>query len=167
MHQTTIENIRHAQAKQQRDYIRLHQVNNNIKVDQKVLLKNQKRDDRQSGKFSFELLGPYTVHAISEKDLCSLINKARKQQKTKYSIYLLLKPYLESEEKEVVCNESSSSNATNKPSYNKINSSSVHSSLELCFSYLPVQKQTNGHNFGLFSIVYAAEILDGKTPREV
>ena len=63
-------------------------VPNNIKVDEIVLLKNQKWDGRQSGKFSFEFLGPCAIHTISEKDLCSLINKARKKLKTKYIIYL-------------------------------------------------------------------------------
>lgn len=87
-HQTTVENIRHARGKQQRDYSRPHMVPNNIKVDEIVLLKNQKWDGRQSGKFSFEVFGPYTIHTISEKDLCSLINKARKKLKTKYIIYL-------------------------------------------------------------------------------
>lgn len=87
-HQTTVENIRHARGKQQRDYSRPHMVPNNIKVDEIVLLKNQKWDGRQSGKFSFEFFGPYTIHTISEKDLCSLINEARKKLKTKYIIYL-------------------------------------------------------------------------------
>ena len=69
--------------KQQHNYSRPHQVPNNIKVDQKVLLKNQKRDDRLSSKFSFECRNPYTVEAISEKYLCSLINKTRKLLKNK------------------------------------------------------------------------------------
>ena len=50
-HQTTVENIRHARGKQQRGYSRPHVVPNNIKVDEIVLLKNQKWDGRQSGKF--------------------------------------------------------------------------------------------------------------------
>ena len=29
-------------------------------------------------------------------------------------------------------------------------------------TFLPVQKQQDGHNFGLFTVAFAAEILDGK-----
>ena len=36
--QNADENIRHAQAKQQRDYYRRHQVLNNVKVGQKLIL---------------------------------------------------------------------------------------------------------------------------------
>ena len=32
--------------------------------------------------------------------------------------------------------------------------------------FLPVQKQPDGHNCGLFAIAYAAEILDGRSPSE-
>ena len=28
-------------------------------------------------------------------------------------------------------------------------------------TFLPVQKQQDGHNFGLFTVAFAAEILDG------
>ena len=108
IHQNAGENIQSAQNKQQRDYNRRHQVPNTIKVGQKVLLKNQKREDRKGGKFSFKWLGTYTVHAISNKNLCSLINKDGKQIKTKYNASLL-KPYVEptplSDEKDVVVND--------------------------------------------------------------
>ena len=65
-HQTTVENIRHARGKQQRDYSRPHMVPNNIKVDEIVLLKNQKWDGRQSGKFSFEVL-VLTQYILSQR----------------------------------------------------------------------------------------------------
>ena len=34
------------------------------------------------------------------------------------------------------------------------------------YTFLPVQKQTDGYNCGPFSIAYAAEILDGKSPMD-
>ena len=34
-------------------------------------------------------------------------------------------------------------------------------------TFLPVYKQTDGCNCGLFAIAYAAEILDGKSPMEI
>ena len=43
MHQTAGENIFYAQAKQQRDYNRPHQVSNNIQKGQKVFLKNTEK----------------------------------------------------------------------------------------------------------------------------
>ena len=33
-------------------------------------------------------------------------------------------------------------------------------------SFLPVQRQPDGYNCGLFAIAFAAEILDGKSPSE-
>ena len=33
-------------------------------------------------------------------------------------------------------------------------------------SFLPVQRQPDGYNYGLFAIAFAAEILDGKSPSE-
>ena len=47
LHQTGGKNVRHIQVKQQRDYNRRHQVPNNIKTQQKVLLKKQKRGERK------------------------------------------------------------------------------------------------------------------------
>ena len=47
VHQTGGKNVRHTQVKQQRDYNRRHQVSNNIKTQQKVLSKKQKREDRK------------------------------------------------------------------------------------------------------------------------
>ena len=37
---------------------------------------------------------------------------------------------------------------------------------EQIVTFLPVQKQPDGHNCGPFAIVYAAEILDGHSPSE-
>ena len=37
---------------------------------------------------------------------------------------------------------------------------------EQIVTFLPVQKQPDGHNCGPFAIIYAAEILDGCSPSE-
>ena len=37
---------------------------------------------------------------------------------------------------------------------------------EQIVTFLPVQKQPDGHNCGPFAIAYAAEILDGRSPSE-
>ena len=113
IHQTAGENICSAQEKQCHDYNRRYQVPNKIKVGQKVLLKNQIRMDRKCGKFSFTWFGPFTVHLISNKNLCSLINKDGTLIKTKYNVSLL-KPYLDSDETKVVCDENPPPNATDE-----------------------------------------------------
>ena len=79
---------------------------NKIKVGQKVLLKNQRMMDRKDGEFSCKWFGPFTVHSISSKNLCSLINKNGTLIKTKYSVSLL-KPSLDSYETKVMCDENS------------------------------------------------------------
>ena len=62
-------NIKAAQKKQKRDYYRRHMPKTEIKVDDIVLLKNNKRFDRKNEKFSQKWLGPYTVMNISDKEL--------------------------------------------------------------------------------------------------
>ena len=62
-------NIKAAQKKQKRDYYRRHMSKTEIKVDDIVLLKNNKRFDRKNEKFSQKWLGPYTVMNISDKEL--------------------------------------------------------------------------------------------------
>ena len=57
VHQTGGKNVRHTQVTQQRDYNRRHQVSNNIKAGQKVILKKQDREESKWGKFSFKQLG--------------------------------------------------------------------------------------------------------------
>ena len=48
VHQTSGEKIPHAQAKQQRDHNRHHQVSKNLKLGQNVLLENQIREDKKA-----------------------------------------------------------------------------------------------------------------------
>ena len=43
----------------------------------------------------------------------------------------------------------------------------IHYVKEFSVSFLPVQKQTDGYICGPFTIAFAAEILDGKSPLEV
>ena len=104
MHQTTGENICSAQEKQRRDYNRRYQVPNKIKMGQKVLLKNQRRMNRKGSKFSFKWFSTFAVHSISNNKLCSLINKDGALNKIKYNVSLL-KPYLDSDETKVTCDE--------------------------------------------------------------
>ena len=54
-------NIKAAQKTQKRDYDRRHMSQTEIKVDDIVLLKINKRFDRKCGKFSKKWLGPYTL----------------------------------------------------------------------------------------------------------
>ena len=86
-----------------------------IKVGQKVLLKNQRRMDRKGVKFSFKWFGPFTAHSISNKNLCSLINKDGTLMKTKYNVSLL-KAYLNSDKRKVTCDENPPSSATDQSS---------------------------------------------------
>ena len=64
--------------------------------DQLVLLRNNKRYDGKSGKFTPKWIGPYTVIAISEKGATTLKNAAGHVLKTKYNVSQL-KPYHEPE----------------------------------------------------------------------
>ena len=113
IYQTAGENICLAREKQGRDYNQYHQVPNKIKVGEKVYLKNQRRMDRKGGKFSFKCFDPFTVHSISNKNICSLINKDGTQIKIKYNISLL-KPYLDSGETNVTSDEIPSPSAIDK-----------------------------------------------------
>ena len=61
------ENIKAAQKKQKRDYDHRHMSKTEIRVDDMVLMKNNKRIDRKGGKFSQKWFGSYTVTKISEK----------------------------------------------------------------------------------------------------
>ena len=67
-------NIKAAQKTQKRDYDRRHMSQTEIKVDDIVLLKINKRFDRKCGKFSKKWLGPYTVMNISDKGVATLKN---------------------------------------------------------------------------------------------
>ena len=56
------------------------------KVDDIVLLKNNKRLDLNGGKFSQKWLGPYTVKNISGKGVATLKNTLGVTLKNKYII---------------------------------------------------------------------------------
>ena len=60
-----------------------------IKVDDIMLLKNNKRFDRKSGKFSQNWLGPYTVTNISDKGVATLKNTSRVALEKKYNVVQL------------------------------------------------------------------------------
>ena len=64
-----------AQEKQQHDYDLQHLKSNGIKVGYKVLLRNNKRNNRKGGKFTFKWLGPYEVDNLTDHGLASLKNQ--------------------------------------------------------------------------------------------
>ena len=61
------ENIKKAQQRQKKDYDRRHTLPAAVQVKSMVLLKNQKREDRKGGKFSYKWMGPYEVQSITKK----------------------------------------------------------------------------------------------------
>ena len=85
IHKTASINIKKAQEKQKRDFDRRHLSKIDIKVGDKVLLKNNKRSDRKGGKFTYILLGPYTVKDLAPKGLATLENLKGDELKKKYS----------------------------------------------------------------------------------
>ena len=68
------ENIKATQKKQKREYHRSYMSNPEIRVDDMMLMKNNKRIDGKGGKFSQKWFGPYTVSKISEKGVVALKN---------------------------------------------------------------------------------------------
>ena len=88
-----IQNIKRNQAKQQKDYNNRHStISATLSIGSKVLLQNQRRQDRKGGKFSYTWIGPYTIKSISKTGLCVLINEKGFVLKKKYNLSLL-KPY--------------------------------------------------------------------------
>ena len=77
--------LKATQKKQKRDYDQRHFSKMEIKVDDIVLLKNNKRFDRKGGKFSQKWLGPYTVVNISGKRVATLKNASEMTLKKLFS----------------------------------------------------------------------------------
>ena len=87
------QNITKAQAKHQKDYYNRHStISTTLPIGSKVLLQNQRRQDRKGGKFSYKWIGPYTIKSISKTGLCVLINEKGFVLKKKDNVSLL-KPY--------------------------------------------------------------------------
>ena len=55
------QNIKKAQAKHQKDYNNRHSTIATLPIGSKVLLQNQRRQDRKGGKFSCKWIGPYAI----------------------------------------------------------------------------------------------------------
>ena len=84
------QNIKKVQAKHQKDYNNHHStISTTLPIGSKVLLQNQRRQDRKGGKFSYKWIGPYTIKSISKTGLCVLINEKGFALKKKYSVSLL------------------------------------------------------------------------------
>ena len=79
MHPTILKLLR----KKQRDYDRRHMCRTEIKVDDIMLLKNNKRFDWNGGKFSQKWLGPDAVIYISDKGVVTLKNASGMTLKNK------------------------------------------------------------------------------------
>ena len=86
----TSQNIKKAQAKHQKDYDNRHStISTTLSIGSKVLLQNQKRQDRNGGKFSNKWIGPYAIKSISKTALCVLINGKGFALKKKYNVSFL------------------------------------------------------------------------------
>ena len=83
------DNIKAAQKKQKRDYDCRHMSKTEIKVDDIVLLKNNKQFYWKGGKFLQKWLGPYTVMNISGKGVVTLKNASGVTLNNKYNIVQL------------------------------------------------------------------------------
>ena len=66
--------LKATQKKQKQDYDHRHLSKTESKVDDIVLLKNNKRFDREGGKFSQKWFGPYTVVSTPDKGVATLKN---------------------------------------------------------------------------------------------
>ena len=69
--------------------------NSEIRVDDMVLMKNNKRIDGKGGKFSQKWLGPYTVTKISQKGVVALKNTSCLILNKKYNVANLKKYFQE------------------------------------------------------------------------
>ena len=74
VHTQAGENIKKVQKKQQHDYESRNKSSalNDISFGAEVFLRNNKRKDWKSGKFTFKWLGPYVVSDITRKGLVTL-----------------------------------------------------------------------------------------------
>ena len=78
IHHKIEDNIKKTQEKQQHEYELQHLKSNDIKVWDKVPLRNNgnnKRNDRKSGKFILKWLEPYEVDHLADNGLASLKNQ--------------------------------------------------------------------------------------------
>ena len=84
------QNIKNAKAKHQRDYNNRHStISTTLPIGSKVLLQNQRRQDRKGGKFSHKWIGPYIIKSISKTRLFVLINEKDFVLMKKYNVSLL------------------------------------------------------------------------------
>ena len=72
IHEAAGRNIKYAQEKQKRDSDRWNLSSTNVKVGDRALLENKRRQDRKGRKFSYRWLGLYTAEALNKKGLESL-----------------------------------------------------------------------------------------------
>ena len=66
-------------AKHQKDYSNRHSIiSTTLPIGFKVLLQNQRRQDRKGGEFSYKWIGPYTIKSISSPKLDFLLSSMKK-----------------------------------------------------------------------------------------
>ena len=71
IHNKVEDNIKRAQERQQHDYDLGQLKSNDIKVGDKVLLRNNKLNDRKGSKSTFKWFGPYEVDNLTDHGLAS------------------------------------------------------------------------------------------------
>ena len=87
------QNIKKAQTKHLKDYNNRHStISTTLPIGSKLLLQNQRRQDRKEGEFSYKWIESYNIKSISKTGLCGLINEEGFVLKKKYNV-CLLKPY--------------------------------------------------------------------------
>ena len=95
------ENIKKAQKKQKQDFDRRHLSGPGIRVGDAVLLRNNRRNDRNGG-CAVKWLGPYFVTSVSPKRVAMLKNRDGKILLKKYDI-AQFKPHVDCEGSKSVC----------------------------------------------------------------
>ena len=61
IHETARRNVKKVQAKQKRDFDRRHLSSTTVNVGNKMLLQNNRKNERKGGKFSYRWFGSHTV----------------------------------------------------------------------------------------------------------
>ena len=143
IHKQAEENIKKAQEKQKKDYLKRHgNTVNDICVGVEVLLRNNKRKDRKGGKFCYKWIGPYVVSHITKKGVATLRNNNGLEKK--YNI-THLKLFIHGDEENLdQTTESPDEKPVERPNYwdalpneivEKILMESIKSSNQKCVTY--------------------------------
>ena len=84
------QNIKKAQTKHLKDYNNRHStISTTLPIGSKLLLQNQRRQDRKEGEFSYKWIESYNIKSISKTGLSGLINEDGFVLKKKCNVCLL------------------------------------------------------------------------------